>query len=841
MAVPGGSRARSTLRELLDGGSPATWLREPYLPPGVSAGDDGAPLPEPPAAGYLADTTYAVDAATAAVLDRSPADALTTLTADELAAYRACSVDLTMCGGTTSGVVYPLAVCEIARAARVRNVGGASAGAIAAAATAAAELGRSRLAAGTAQVGNPAAGTDAGSDAATALGHVQPGYAGLAGILAWLAESDPRDDGSETGPEQHRLASLFQPAAATRALWPLVVALLQGRPWAAAPRALVAFGWGWALGVATVVVGGVAATATLLPAGGVLARVLTALAVLVGVALVGVGTAALAAGVRAAVVQGRAQSRLAQRPQVQRELLQVRSATPAKPRRRIAVLWAALAVLGVALVVLATVLGDAWALLAGVPVGVTTLVLAAGLLVLGAARVLGDAETLHYGLLSGATRAEGAPRPLVTWLEQTLRELAGQPGRTLTFGDLWFGDGPVDAAAATDARRRRVNLELITSDLTQQRSLSFPLPPHAELREQGAGVPHVRRDDLLELFGEELTAHLCPAETAVDAWARDAEGHWQPLTVHPLPEPADLPVIVAVRASLALPGLFTAVRTYRLRGPATVRDDLGAALSASTGTLTWPPDAPPGAIAEAVWLADGGITSNFPVQLFDALLPQWPTLGLTLGSYPDGFEHQDVWLPQDWQASQLPAVAVGSTWLGLLGSVLDTARSWSDRANTASPSTRGRVAWVRQRSGEGGTSLYMGRDVVASLGLRGALAGARLRQRYRLGSGTGELSAGWERDRWLRLRVAVQALEQQRTRTAPTAPSFVPLLDPQAARAAADAPAPGVPRPSYLPEDPLFYPAAVDLLARTGAPQAVPDADSRTPEPAPALVLRTDA
>lgn len=836
MAVPGGSSARSTLRELLDGGSPATWLREPYLPPGVCAGDDGAPLPEPPTAGYLADATYAVDAATAAVLDRSPADALTTLTADELAVYRACSVDLTMRGGTTSGVVYPLAVCEIARAARVRNVGGASAGAIAAAATAAAELGRSRLAAGTAQVRDPA--TEAAT--ATELGHVQPGYAGLAGILAWLAESDARDS---SGPEQYRLASLFQPAAATRALWPVVVALLRGRPGVAAPRALVAFGWGWALGVAAVVIGGIAATAALLPSGGVLARVLTALAVLVGLALVGVGALALGVGVRAAVVRGRAHSTLAQRPRVQRELLQVTSAAPAAPRRRSLVLWAGLLVVGVALVVLATVVASARALLAGLPVGVTTLVLAGGLLALGAARVLGGAETLHYGLLSGATRADGAPRPLVTWLEETLRELAGQPGRPLTFGDLWFGDGPVDPAAATDAGRRRVNLELITSDLTQQRSVSFPLPPHAELREQGAGVPHVRRDDLLELFGEELAAHLCPAETAVDAWEREADGHWQPLTVHPLPEPADLPVIVAVRASLALPGLFTAVRTYRLRGPVTVRDDLGEALSTTTETLTWPPDAPPGAIAEAVWLADGGITSNFPVQLFDALLPRWPTLGLTLGPYPDGFEHQDVWLPHDWQATQLPAVAVGSTWLGLLGAVLDTARAWSDRANTASPSTRGRVAWVRQRSGEGGTSLYMGRDVVASLGLRGALAGARLRQRYRLGSGSGadELSAGWRRDRWLRLRVAVQALEKQRSRSAPVAPTFVPLLDPDAARAAADAPAPGVPRPSYLPDDLRFYPAAVDLLARTGAAEAVPDAEESTPEPAPTLVLRTDA
>ncbi|HEY0511799.1 MAG TPA: SuhR protein [Thermoanaerobaculia bacterium] len=51
--------------------------------------------------------------------------------------------DIIMKGGITSGVVYPLAVSELARTYRFRNIGGTSAGAIAAALTAAAELGRS--------------------------------------------------------------------------------------------------------------------------------------------------------------------------------------------------------------------------------------------------------------------------------------------------------------------------------------------------------------------------------------------------------------------------------------------------------------------------------------------------------------------------------------------------------------------------------------------------------------------------------------------------------------------------------------------------------------------------
>ncbi len=49
-----------------------------------------------------------------------------------------------MKGGIASGVVYPLAVYELSKAFRFKNIGGTSAGAIAAAAAAAAELGRYR-------------------------------------------------------------------------------------------------------------------------------------------------------------------------------------------------------------------------------------------------------------------------------------------------------------------------------------------------------------------------------------------------------------------------------------------------------------------------------------------------------------------------------------------------------------------------------------------------------------------------------------------------------------------------------------------------------------------------
>ena len=50
--------------------------------------------------------------------------------------------DVVMKGGIASGVTYPLAMCELAKAYRFKNIGGTSTGAIAAAFTAAAEYGR---------------------------------------------------------------------------------------------------------------------------------------------------------------------------------------------------------------------------------------------------------------------------------------------------------------------------------------------------------------------------------------------------------------------------------------------------------------------------------------------------------------------------------------------------------------------------------------------------------------------------------------------------------------------------------------------------------------------------
>src|SRR3954462_4363571 len=81
------------------------------------------------------------DASPAIAECRKTIEALTTFDYPS-AAELAYEADMVMKGGITSGVVYPLAVCELAKQYRFRNLGGSSAGGIAAAFAAAAEYAR---------------------------------------------------------------------------------------------------------------------------------------------------------------------------------------------------------------------------------------------------------------------------------------------------------------------------------------------------------------------------------------------------------------------------------------------------------------------------------------------------------------------------------------------------------------------------------------------------------------------------------------------------------------------------------------------------------------------------
>src|SRR5215471_3480805 len=100
--------------------------------------------------------------------------------------------DLVMKGGITSGVISPLAACELARTYSFKSIGGTSAGAIAAAAVAAAEYGRRRR------------------------GAAATGFETLASLPAWIGKPG-------------RLLDMFRPDPSTRAISRVAMAALNPR------------------------------------------------------------------------------------------------------------------------------------------------------------------------------------------------------------------------------------------------------------------------------------------------------------------------------------------------------------------------------------------------------------------------------------------------------------------------------------------------------------------------------------------------------------------------------------------------------------------------------------
>jgi len=784
MAVASRGDALSAFRELINNDpikAEKVLLLPSYLPPGLEPVED--PFAMNPATligGYGKEASYALlapDPSMLPIIAGPPADVLSgrpSITSEAqrpaIEAYVKASLDLTMEGGTTSGVVYPLAVCELATKFRFRNVGGASAGAIAAALTAAAELGRSsRMLLSSdsgsqeSTPGNPRSPTDGGQ--------IRQGFTGMADIISWVAQTQSGDQEAD----EFRLAQLFRPANSTAAIFRVGVAIMRGRSWPLALLALFAFGWVPRLFTLALILGAIVLTGYLewkfsgvphsipaiiaLGALGVLAYVVT----LVGLAFIGQGIRSAIAGPDTKNID--AQSRLAQL-----RTFSSRYATPRSTTLRQLIIGAVLIIVVVLLGLFRPALYAA-AVLVGFA---ASMVIAIGLLT-SILIYIGRFKSHAFGLIPGATPPRqrstlldamaGIPKPtvekaVVPWLNDCLNALAGlPPEQVLRFGHLWSGvdhreddlmKRPSEPTTwrlmSEDPDHRLVNLELMTTDLTRQRPFRFPLDATDD-------------DDPEQLWIciQELREAESPMfpESILQALERTESRTVQGRTLHKLPQPWHLPVIFAVRISMSLPALFQAIRLYRIRKSLPIQDDLGRTIDdrGKPLTLLSPQDS-----AQELWFSDGGITSNFPVHFFDNPLPRWPTVSLNLGIHPDDAPHQDVWLPQDWENLKVPVKTLGGSGLRFGQAIFNTAMSWRDSLQSDLPGYRNRIAQVRTNPGEGGTNLFMPREIIASLALRGALAGARLRTRF-------DDDNQWDRFRWLRLRTALSNLETLRNTT----------------------------------------------------------------------------
>jgi predicted acylesterase/phospholipase RssA len=398
---------------------------------------------------------------------------------------------------------------------------------------------------------------------------------------------------------------------------------------------------------------------------------------------------------------------------------------------------------GIALVILAAWTGTGVlavaAVVAGLVLAFVGLAIALGLrMALGLPRALVRND---LGLCSGLP-ARGSSHPALTpWLADLLDDLAGKAdGAPLTFGDL---------------RAKGVHLQVMTTNVTHRRPQRMPWTHHQLL---------FHPDELRRLFPERVVAWLEAHPPPVPE-GRPGERRRRTLEalgpLRPLPDPDDLPVVVAARMSLSFPLLVSAVP---LRALDLTRARTRRALAAVEAGRR--PEHP--LEAEVCWFSDGGITSNFPVHFFDTPLPTRPTFAIDL----DGFHPDHPRTPDEADNVYLPSSNVGGlldTWhrldskpglgslVGFVGGIVRTMQNHVDAALTHQPGYRDRIVHVHTTHGEGGTNLAMPPEVIEALTRRGQAAGRALVERFAETPGT-EPGLSWDNHRWVRFRSAVAAI-----------------------------------------------------------------------------------
>jgi predicted acylesterase/phospholipase RssA len=339
-----------------------------------------------------------------------------------------------------------------------------------------------------------------------------------------------------------------------------------------------------------------------------------------------------------------------------------------------------------------------------------------------------------FGLCSGMTQ-KGSPQPALTaWLHGFLNGIADKPlDQPLTFGDL---------------NSRDVQLRMISTCLTHRRPYGLPIDSQQF---------YFKPAEFRQYFPEDVVHWMetYPAPRDRDVPDVDETGFCR------LPHPSQLPVVVAARMSLSFPVLFRAVPLYavdfslaRLKTPnPAVEPDPGGALQPNQKRTP-----------ERCWFLDGGICSNFPIYMFDAPLPRWPTFGIDLQSIRKDRPDSLVWMPSanaEGFGEQFNRISDGNG-LGQMfayaAGMIDAARNWTENRQMTVPGYRDRIVHIRLDDGkEGGLNLDMDSAVVQEVSDRGTEAADLLLSHF-ICPGP-DVSLTWDNHRWIRFRSAFARLQ----------------------------------------------------------------------------------
>ena len=306
-----------------------------------------------------------------------------------------------------------------------------------------------------------------------------------------------------------------------------------------------------------------------------------------------------------------------------------------------------------------------------------------------------------FGLCNGHTRTDKKNPPLTDWMTDKLDTLAGldELERPLRFRHLHEAVQPIE-------------LQVMTTCLTLRRPYKFPFTHKLFLFCQHCMFDYFPTA-VVEAMGEVASS---------GGWKCPQHPHQ---TLYHLPDPDDMPVVIAARISLSFPGLMSAIPLYYIdrSRPKDKRDVV------------------------TTWFSDGGISSNFPMHFFDSLWPLRPTFGINLETFDADYPDDMVWRPSSPKQGLLPRVHPMKSLVGFVGSILDTMQNWNDTTQLTLPGFRDRVAEVRTLANEGGMNLRMDADVIKGLAVRGANAAALFDQ------------FDLDLHKWIRYRVATNMLD----------------------------------------------------------------------------------
>jgi predicted acylesterase/phospholipase RssA len=345
-----------------------------------------------------------------------------------------------------------------------------------------------------------------------------------------------------------------------------------------------------------------------------------------------------------------------------------------------------------------------------------------------------------FGLCTGyAIPHPRRPPALTEWLNNLINSLSGHNrSEPLTFGDL---------------RRHDVTLRVVATCLTFGRPYTLPLE---------SGEFYFFPDEMRRYFPPEVVSWM-------EEHASTTSNHGETVDsagLKPLPAADDLPVIVAVRMSLSFPLLFCAVPLYAVDWTRRRRSPNEPLAEVRVPGDALEPDEP--RRPEAVWFSDGGICSIFPLHLFDAPLPRWPTFALDLDDVRPDREGDlsRVWMPTTnrggialrWTRLNRQTLTGA---LAFLGSIVDAARNWTDNLQTMVPGYRDRIAHIYLDKKQGGLNLNMSAPAIDQIAGYGECAGEKLIDRFVRGVDNGhETDMTWENHRWVRYRSTMAVLGQ---------------------------------------------------------------------------------